>query len=93
MFIRDYVSWVLFEGSGSPRLNKIARAILFTYCPFSKEIRDKLKMNPLYKETMERYDIKLGQKLHHYNNLFQKIKNMGADIPPEIKAQREYLGS
>ena len=93
MFIRDYVSWVLFEGSGSPRLNKISRAILFTYCPFSKEIRDKLKMNPLYKETMERYDIKLGQKLHHYNNLFQKIKNMGADIPPEIKAQREYLGS
>lgn len=92
MFIRDYVSWVLFEGSGSPRLNKIARAILFTYCPFSKEIRDKLKMNPLYKETMERYDIKLGQKVHHYNNLFQKLKNMGVDIPPEIKAQREYLG-
>lgn len=93
MFIRDYVSWVLFEGSGSPRLNKIARAILFTHCPFSKEIRDKLKMNPLYKDTMERYDIKLGQKLHHYNNLFQKLKNMGVDIPPEIKAQREYLGS
>lgn len=92
MFIRDYVSWVLFEGSGSPRLNKIARAILFTYCPFSKEIRDKLKMNPLYKETMERYDIKLGQKVHHYNNLFQKLKNMGVEIPPEIKAQREYLG-
>ena len=93
MFIRDYVSWVLFEGAGSPRLNKIARAILFTYCPFSKEIRDKLKMNPLYKETMERYDIKLGQKLHHYNNLFQKLKNMGAEVPPEIKAQREYLSS
>ncbi|MCM1122290.1 MAG: cyclic nucleotide-binding domain-containing protein [Eubacterium sp.] len=93
MFIRDYVSWVLFEGAGSPRLNKIARAILFTYCPFSKEIRDKLKMNPLYKETMERYDIKLGQKLHHYNNLFQKLKNMGAEVPPEIKAQREYLAS
>lgn len=93
MFIRDYVSWVLFEGSGSPRLNKIARAILFTHCPFSKEIRDKLKMNPLYKDTMERYDIKLGQKLHHYNNLFQKLKNMGVDIPPELKAQREYLGS
>ncbi|MDE6844399.1 MAG: hypothetical protein K2J99_01345 [Lachnospiraceae bacterium] len=92
MFIRDYVSWVLFEGSGSPRLNKIARAILFTYCPFSKEIRDKLKMNPLYKETMERYDIKLGQKIHHFNNLFQKLKNMGVEIPPEIQAQRDYLG-
>lgn len=92
MFIRDYISWVLYEGSGSPRLNKIARAILFNYCPFSKEIRDKLKANPLYKDMMERYDIKLGQRIHHYNNLFQKLKNMGADIPAEIKAQRDYLG-
>ncbi|MBD5489019.1 MAG: cyclic nucleotide-binding domain-containing protein [Lachnospiraceae bacterium] len=92
MFINDYISWVLFEGSGSPRLNKIARTILFTYCPFSKEIRDKLKMNPLYKEMMERYDIKLSQKLHHYDNLFQKLKNIGAEIPPEIQSQRNYLG-
>ncbi|MBD5513325.1 MAG: cyclic nucleotide-binding domain-containing protein [Lachnospiraceae bacterium] len=92
MFIRDYESWVLYEGSGSPRLNKIARAILFTYCPFSKEIRDKLKMNPLYKDTMDRYDIKLAQKIHHYDNLFQKLKNIGADIPPEIQSQRNYLG-
>lgn len=92
MFIRDYISWVLFEGSGSPRLNKIARAILFTYCPFSKEIRDKLKMNPLYKDMMDRYDIKLAQKIHHYDNLFQKLKNIGAEIPPEIQSQRNYLG-
>ncbi|MEZ3507481.1 MAG: hypothetical protein K1W10_11170 [Lachnospiraceae bacterium] len=91
MFIRDYESWVLYEGAGSPRLNKIARAILFSYCPFSKGIRDTLKANPLYKETMERYDVKLGQRLHHYNNLFQKIKNSGAPIPPEIQAQKEFL--
>ncbi|MDD6810310.1 MAG: hypothetical protein PUD93_00330 [Lachnospiraceae bacterium] len=91
MFIRDYSSWILFEGAGSPRLNKVARSILFTYCPFSKEIRNKLKANPLYKETMDRYDIKLGQKIHHMNNLFQKIKNLGADIPPEIQKQRNYL--
>ena len=92
MFIRDYESWILFEGAGSPRLNKIARAILFSYCPFSKEIRDKLKMNPLYKDTMDRYDIKLAQKIHHYDNLFQKLKNIGAEIPPEIQGQRDYLG-
>lgn len=91
MFIRDYESWVLYEGAGSPRLNKIARAILFSYCPFSKGIRDTLKANPLYKETMERYDVNLGQRLHHYNNLFQKIKNSGDPIPPEIQAQKEFL--
>lgn len=93
MFIRDYESWILYEGAGSPRLNKIARAILFSYCPFAKEIRDTLKANPLYKETMERYDVKLGQQLHHYDNLFQKIKNAGAKIPPELQAQRNFLES
>ena len=91
MFIRDYESWVLYEGAGSPRLNKIARVILFTYCPFAKGIRDTLKANPLYKETMERYDVKQGQRLHHYSNLFQKIKNTGAAIPPEIQAQKDFL--
>ncbi len=91
MFIRDYTSWVLYEGAGSPRLNKIARSILFDFCPFSREIRGKLKANPLYKETMERYDVKLAQHIHHYDNLFQKLSNIGAEIPPEIQAQRDYL--
>ncbi len=93
MFIRDYCAWILYEGTGSPRLNKVARNILFTYCPFSKEIRDKLKANPLYKEIMDRYDIKLAQKLHHMDNLFQKIKNNGAAVPDEIVAQRAFLES
>ncbi len=92
MFLRDYEAWIIYEGNGSPRLNKVARGILFDYCPFSRAIRDKLKINPLYKDMMERYDIKLTQHIHHYNNLFQKIKNMGADIPPELQRQREYLG-
>lgn len=91
MFIRDYISWIIYEGAGSPRLNKVARTILFSYCPFAKEIRDRLKSNPLYKETLNRYDIKLGQKIHHFNNLFQKLKNMGAEVPPEIAKQRQYL--
>lgn len=90
MFIRDYESWIIYEGAGSPRLNKIARSILFTHCPFSKEIRDKLKVNPLYKETMDRYDIKLSQKIHHINNVFQKLKNGGSEIPPELQAQRDF---
>lgn len=91
MFIRDYEAWILYEGAGSPRLNKVSRNIIFTYCPFSKEIRTKLMANPLYKETMSRYDIKLSQKLHHYDNVFQKLKNAGTPIPQELLAQREYL--
>lgn len=92
MFIRDYESWILYEGAGSPRLNKIARAILFDFCPFAKAVREKLKANPLYKEMMERYDVKLSQQIHHYDNLFQKLKNINAPVPEEIQNQREYLG-
>lgn len=91
MFIRDYEAWILYEGSGSPRLNKVSRNIIFTYCPFSKEIRQRLMANPLYKETMARYDIKLAQKIHHYDNVFQKLKNTGTPIPEELQKQREYL--
>ncbi len=91
MFIRDYESWIIYEGAGSPRLNKVARTILFTHCPFSKEIRDKLKANPLYKEMMDRYGVKQSQKIHHMDNLIQKVKNSGAAGPDEIADQRAYL--
>jgi len=91
MFIRDYEAWIIYEGAGSPRLNKVARGILFSYCPFSKEVRERLKTNPLYKETMDRYGIKQAQKIHHMDNLIQKLKNSGTEVPAEITEQREYL--
>lgn len=93
MFIRDYLLWVLYESNGSPRINKVARGILFNYCPFSKEVREKLKINPLYKELMDRYQIKTAQKLHHMDNLYQKLRNMGKEVPEEIEKQREFLES
>ncbi len=93
MFVRDYVTWVLYEGAGSPRMNKVARNILFTYCPFSKAVREKLKANPLYKEILERYDIKNSQKLHHMDNLYQKLNKGSAGIPDEIATQRHFLES
>lgn len=93
MFVRDYTTWILYEGAGSPRMNKVARNILFTYCPFSKTVRDKLKTNPLYKEILERYDIRTSQKLHHMDNLYQKLQNGRFPIPEEIAVQRRFLES
>lgn len=93
MFVRDYIIWVMYEGSGSPRLNRVARNIIFTYCPFSKEVREKLKHNPLYKELLDRYDIRIAQKLHHMDNLYHKIQNGRLPVPKEIAAQRKFLES
>jgi len=91
MFVRDYLLWVLYESNGAPRLNKVARNILFTYCPFGKEIREKLGANPMYRDIVAHYDSRMGQKRHRMENLCQKLKSQGKDIPGAIEKQREYL--
>lgn len=91
MFVRDYLIWVLYEGKGSPRMNKLARRILFTYCPFSKEIRDKLKSNPLYGEVIEKWQLKKAQEVHRFSNVVRKIENSGKPVPEELKRQQKFL--
>lgn len=93
MFVQDYLLWILYEGSGSPRLNKVARNILFTYCPFTKDIRSKLQANPLYKETLDHYDIHISQKKHHLDMVFQKLRSTGAIVPKELEEQYAFLDS
>ena len=90
-FVRDYISWITLESKGSPVLNKVCRRILFAYCPFSKALRDKLEINPLYREYLERFNVKTRQKLHHLDNLCKKISNTGHSIPPEIENQSVFL--
>lgn len=91
MFVRDYLLWILYESNGSPRLNKVARSILFAYCPFSRAIREKLGANPMYKDIVEKYDMRMGQKRHRMDNLCQKLKAQGKEIPEVIEKQRGYL--
>lgn len=91
MFVRDYIVWVLFEGSGSPRLNKVARKILFTYCPFPDTLNVTLVQNPLFSELLERKKILTGQKLHHIDVFIQKLKNAGTPIPDTLAAERAFI--
>ena len=81
MFFRYYITWILYEGNSSPRLNKVARTIIAAYCPFSKAIRDKLKSNPMYKEMLEKYDLKKSKKINNIYNLCHKLNNTNITIP------------
>ena len=78
------IQWVLFESAGSPRLNKVARRILFTYCPQAKDIREKLKSNPLYSELLQRYELKNTQKIHRLEQVRQKTPSSAKLINEEI---------
>lgn len=88
MFVRDYIVWVMFEGAGSPRLNKVARKILFYHCPFPADICESLLQNPLYSEILNRHKIQTAQKLHHLNMLMQKLRNTRFGVPETL--EREY---
>lgn len=91
LFIRDYITWIAHEGNGSPHLNKIAREILFTYCPFSAAIREKLSSHPLYSALIERHRLQTNQKVHHLDNVYTKVTRGGFEIPEELERQREFF--
>lgn len=91
MFVMDYMAWIAYEGKGSPRLNKLARTILFTYCPLPLAAREALKQHPLYKDLIARYQLTLNQKQHHLEMLCTKIEKTGCPIPEEIERQKEFL--
>lgn len=91
MFVRDYIQWVLFESSGTPRLNKIARGILMKYCPFPAGTREALSQHPQYRELLERMNLQREQKLHHLNQLRKKLLLGSAPVPDELNAEIEYF--
>lgn len=93
MFIRDYHTYIVYEAKGAPRLNKVSRNIMLSYIPFSKDLRDKLKINPMYKDKMEKYETKQKAKLHRISNLIIKIENSGLIVPEEIMEQKAFLQS
>lgn len=93
MFVHDYMDLIMFESKGSLRLNKVARDIMFKYCPFKKEIRTELAKNGMYTKIVEKYEIKNKHSLHMSDLVMQKIKNSGNDIPEEIRTHRMFLES
>lgn len=91
MFLKDYSLWIMFESNSSPRLNKVARAIFFTYCTFTSSVRQKLRANPLYQELADRCEIKMKQKRHKIENICQKLRSQGKEIPEEIEKEMEFM--
>ena len=91
MFIRDYTLWVLYEGNGSPRLNKVARQILYTYCPFDQVLAAKIKANPIYAEIIDRSNIKKAQRLHRLETLEKKIVASGQKVPDTLAAEIAFV--
>lgn len=90
VFVKDYQCWIKYEAKGSCRLNKVAREIVFTYCPFSKDIRKVLEGNPMYQNLFEKYEIFKQRKLRHVTNFYDKYQKSGGTVTQEMQDNLDF---
>lgn len=90
VFVKDYENWIKYEAKGSFRLNKVARGIIFTYCPFAVDIRTELKDNPMFMEHFSRHDIQVKKKLKKLNTMYAKYQEKGGEITPDLQENMEF---
>lgn len=92
-FIADYITYLNYEAAGSPRLNKVAREILFTFCPFPAELREKMSDNPQYRDLIKKYETQAANKRRPVAGVINRLRSEGADVPRELQEEFEYLSS
>lgn len=92
VFIADYEKYIRNEPYGLPKLNKIAREILFKYCTFSQKFRDSRGSSPQYQQLMDRWNVTHSSKAHNVELVLRKIQRTNPDaVPPEIEEEFTYL--
>ena len=94
VFIKEYSHYILSEAQGRPRLNKVARDIIFRYCTLSKKYRASLASNTQFAPLIDRWRQKQGAKIHTIELLEQKLTRMlrpGEELPGEIQIEKDFL--
>ncbi len=84
LFLYEYGIYMLYESAGSSRLNKVARSILFNFCPMGRDIREKISKNAIFEDCLSRHRISVGQTTHRLEGIFAKYRNAGKDVPQEF---------
>lgn len=90
VFVVDYRNWIKHESSGGMMLSKPVREIMATYCPFSKEIREGISEQPMFKDAMARYNRENAKKQRELDLKFRVWEKDGVEIPPEVIATRKF---
>lgn len=91
VFIGDYETFLKFESEGLPRLNKVARDILFRYCTLSQRYRDALGINPQYQQLIARWSKQQETKLQSYEFLTRKLLKLTDTLPQEVEKEAEFM--
>ena len=90
IFVIDYEQWINFEAMGAIKLNKPVREMMATYCPFSREIREQLKHQPLFEEAMARYFRDKIKKTREIESRYRALQKDTIDLTPELVDTLNY---
>ena len=85
VFARDYIDWILREATGAMKLNRVARDILFTYCPLAPEIAEGLLTQNAYREAARRYMIEKKKREKEINQVYYRFEKSGETVPEEVQ--------
>lgn len=91
VFISDYVAWIKYESEGANRLNKVCRNIMAEYCLFGKEIRGRLKTNPMFGESLAKAENKRNQKQKEFERYILSLQTKGIEPGPELLEHLKFL--
>ena len=91
VFVTDYLTYIKYESRAALRLNKVARDILFKYCPFGKEYRSALSSNPQYEAHIGKYTNKVSQHARPIQLVIKKLEHDEIPVPKELTHELEYL--
>lgn len=84
IFLMDYEAWIRNESNGSMKMNKVAREIVATYCPFEKSLRTKLNVQKPYEVAQARSGRNALKKKQEFELKIKAIQKITPDVPDEI---------
>lgn len=91
VFARDYADWITREATGAVKLNRVARNIMYTYCPLAPKVEKELIQQTAYQEAARRYKVESGKKEKAIMSVVRKFERAGVDIPEEVLQTKKLL--
>lgn len=90
IFSIDYEQWINYEAAGAIKLNKPVREIMATYCPFAKDIRERVKSQPLFEEAMARFYREKQKKIREIESRYRFLQKDSIELTQELIDTLEY---
>ncbi len=85
-FVMDYELWIKYESKATLRLNKVARELMATYCPFTAQIRNNMSNG----EAMQRFERNLYNQIRVLDAKILAMEKRKLEIPKEILVTRDF---